>query len=723
MPIATGRATDLITFSRGTLATVTDANGRIVWAPHNLLLASEQFDASSWTRPSATVTANAGVAPNGTTTADLLTISAQFGGVNQFVSLQSGVSYTLSFWAKVNTGTNTYSVVDNSGGAGIIATFTPTTSWVQYTFTFTAASGSATLFPANDRNASGFGSIYLWGAHLYRADLGGMQANASAYPLYNPSTAKNLLGYSEAFDNAAFTKSNMLAFGSGSVANAVAAPNGSLSADLLVPNTTNGGHSVYQAATVGGLNTQSIYVKAAGYSKVALRESWAGGYYASFDISAGTVLASSNCTAAIMAAGDGWYRISIIGSVVGTTWWSLLFLDPSYTTGSPTGSWTPNGTSGIYLWGAQLSDSASLDAYSPVFGAAPSAAAAHGPRLDYSSSGSALGLLVEEQRTNLLQRSQELAASPWSANQSAVTADNGIAPDGTTTADLLASSGAGSFPALSQTVSGSGTITFSAYVKDGTSGQVIFRVTGVDVGGAGNTEAVYRFTFSTALFTRQQGGTGTTTVQSLANGWYRIALTLTTTSYSSVIFYPRWSDATIVNVLLWGAQLEAGSFATSYIPTAAATVTRNADLASVGVSQFPHSSTEGTWVANFQTIVTGGVPLATTILNYDATGTRLPLYIGQGAQIVGSYDGTTIIGSGVDATGQVTKAAVAYTTSERAISAQGSSVVTGASTSGFASASTINFGTTGSGLINGWFRQITYIPRRLANAELQSRTA
>ena len=47
MPTTTGKATDLITFSRASLATVTDGDGKIKWAPHNLLLASEQFDASS----------------------------------------------------------------------------------------------------------------------------------------------------------------------------------------------------------------------------------------------------------------------------------------------------------------------------------------------------------------------------------------------------------------------------------------------------------------------------------------------------------------------------------------------------------------------------------------------------------------------------------------------------------------------------------------------------
>ena len=71
----TGKASEFITFSRTSNATVTDSDGKIKWAPHNLLLASEQFDASAWTKThitstSPTFVANDGVAPNGTTTAD-----------------------------------------------------------------------------------------------------------------------------------------------------------------------------------------------------------------------------------------------------------------------------------------------------------------------------------------------------------------------------------------------------------------------------------------------------------------------------------------------------------------------------------------------------------------------------------------------------------------------------------------------------------------------------
>lgn len=39
-----GIATDFISFSRASLATVTDSDGKIKWAPHNLLTHSESFE-------------------------------------------------------------------------------------------------------------------------------------------------------------------------------------------------------------------------------------------------------------------------------------------------------------------------------------------------------------------------------------------------------------------------------------------------------------------------------------------------------------------------------------------------------------------------------------------------------------------------------------------------------------------------------------------------------
>ena len=160
----------------------------------NLVLWSEEFDNAYWAKSSATVTANTEAAPDGTTTADTLTVSGQYGGINRYVSLQAGATYTLSFWVKANTGSNVYSVQDNDGGAGLIGVFTPTANWIRESFTFTAVAASFTLFIAQDRNASGFGSVYLWGAQLEKSSTLGnyIATTTSAISLENAVGATQL---------------------------------------------------------------------------------------------------------------------------------------------------------------------------------------------------------------------------------------------------------------------------------------------------------------------------------------------------------------------------------------------------------------------------------------------------------------------------------------------------------------------------------------------------
>ena len=174
------------------------------------------------------------------------------------------------------------------------------------------------------------------------------------------SARVNLLTYSEQFDNAVWNLDAILAFGSGSVANATTSPNGSVTADLIVPNTVSTFHriSFSTTPTVSGLSmTYSLYVKSSGYTKVAFRESATTGDFAAFLLSgAGSVLdKTASVTATITSVGDGWYFITAnMVSAVTTIRYGLHILSPSYTTGSITGSWTPDGVSGVYIWGADL---------------------------------------------------------------------------------------------------------------------------------------------------------------------------------------------------------------------------------------------------------------------------------------------------------------------------------------------------------------------------------
>lgn len=175
----------------------------------------------------------------------------------------------------------------------------------------------------------------------------------------------NLLTYSEQFDDAAWFLTEATI-----TANQAVAPDGTTTADLFTPTVVSSVHRGYTAAKSvldATVYTQSIYIKSAGYTKVMLREAQVTGDYASFELSGtGTVLEEdSGVTGTITALSDDWYRITMASTTGGTgERFSVYVLDEAYTSGDPSfTAWTANGTSGVYIWGAQLEEGAFPTSY------------------------------------------------------------------------------------------------------------------------------------------------------------------------------------------------------------------------------------------------------------------------------------------------------------------------------------------------------------------------
>lgn len=712
MPTVTGYATDFITFSRASLATVTDSDGKIKWAGHNLLTNSESFDASAWVKSSATVTANSEAAPNGTTTGDTIAASGANGTALQSYTALA-VPYTFGVWLKRKTGTGTIEIAADNGTYTAV---TITSSWALYTVTQTPAAGSKS---AGIRIVTSGDEVYLWGAHLYRSDLGGMVANTSAYPMYNPTTPKNLLGYTESFDNAAWTKIN-----SSIVANSATAPNGLQTADKIFESTANAGHSTTCSIAGGGVNTLSVYAKAA-------ERNWCFLYLgtlntvASFNLETGVVgTVGSAITASIVSAGGGWYRCSITGAQTsGSAVTRGIYIGLSETNYVYAG----DGVSGIYVWGAQLSDSASLDTYTRNNFAAPSAAAYYGPRLDYDPvTLAAKGLLVEEQRTNLLLRSAEFDNASWSKTATGtgsapiVTANVAIAPDGTLTADQVDFNAGSGTSASDISLLGQSVTVTSATAYNGT-----FYVKAATPADIGKTIG-FRHVAATAY-----------TVITLNSGWTRVSLTETSISTTGSFYIACRGDRTSssASVFIWGAQLEAGSFATSYIPTTSASITRSADVASVATSAFPVNETEGAIIVSCAMFGALGGPNRTAIaLGRNSSSadlhTVLANYTGSSRTRAFAFVSTTLNGdlypTTVVAADQVVKMGYAYKKDDFGLSLNGAPATVDTIGDVPTSLERLAIGQTpslGANYLNGHIRQITYIPRRLTNAELQARTA
>jgi hypothetical protein len=530
-------------------------------------------------------------------------------------------------------------------------------------------------------------------------------------------------------------------------ANTTTAPDGTTTADSVIPSASAGQHYFVNISpnnlVITTNVTFSLYVKPNGYTRFGLKEQGSTGAQAVYECSStGSVVASdvgtgSNLTTTITAEANGFYRIRLSVTLSsGTPGLRLFVIDSAYTSGNlNTYSWTPDGTSGVYAWGAQAENRLTLTAYTatttqaitnyiPVLQTAASGVA----RFDNNpTTGESLGLLIEESRTNLILYSSQFDNASWTKSQSSITADTIVAPDGTLTGDKLVENTAATAQhytyQLGKTITATSN-TASVYLKAGERTSVYFVIyDGSNVGAY--------FNLTSGTITSNDSGV-TSSITSVGNGWYRCIITRTTSASANggMSILPVVAGSTSYTgdgysgLFMWGAQLEAGAFATSYIPTVASQVTRAADAASMTGTNFSswYNQGEGTFYTDSQTYSASGTASVYYAFldgnNYIAE----KIHSDQHIRVV--YGGTTVanISGGTEVSNTFYKVAGAYKTNDFALSLNGATVVTDTAGNVPTGLTTFNIGSSTT-YLNGTIKKIAYYPLRLSNTNLVALTS
>ena len=368
------------------------------------------------------------------------------------------------------------------------------------------------------------------------------------------------------------------------------------------------------------------------------------------------------------------------------------------------------------------------------------------PRFDHvPTTRECKGLLIEESRTNLLTYSVDFASltnynANYSAASSTLTSTTELAPDGTNTASKYvrtSGQGTGEVAIIINNSLGlsNGTVyTSSVFVKNvGTYGTVEMVNT-----RASDVNDDSQFNLSTGTIITEGSNNSLTTITPYPNGWYRISVTATHNNLSGYFWVRMYGQPEGSGFILWGGQVEAGPFPTSYIPTNNASVNRGRDIVDIDGEDFTdfYNQTESTIISSHTLLP--NVPNAENVYVYqiqDASTNNAIRVIDKNS----SYSNVAtaiVINSGSsqghfnNTTDSFTKdkvlVALSVKNNDFAASHNGStaeSITNGTLPTNMNSLGIGRYPPSGGYELNGHFQRFIYYPKQLSDSQLKTITA
>jgi hypothetical protein len=361
------------------------------------------------------------------------------------------------------------------------------------------------------------------------------------------------------------------------------------------------------------------------------------------------------------------------------------------------------------------------------------------PRVEWDAQRNRLGLLVEEARTNLATYSEDLSQGS-AVNSPTITTNIATAPNGIETVDGIQDTSGGNFKRVklfSGAVSANSTYTGSLFVKKETvetnyGGVVLSFTAGTSNRTCYGIIDAVNGTISPAT---ANNITATFTVTDVGDFW-RFSITGTDTGSNTQLEFGVYGTLSVDGSTtgtgagsvrrVWGAQLEAGSFPTSYIKTTGATATRSADVASIPVADFGFNADAGSILIEYQTATDEGVTRIAELesdannrvtLFQGGLGEAPKLFVNNGGVSQADYGTANVTVAGPN------KLATAFKENDTALVLAGGAVAID-TTVALPIVDTLLLGNSNAaGDLNGHIKSIKYYPRRLTNAQLQEITS